>query len=86
MMICRKPIIAIANSWNEFNHGHIQQKELAQWVKAGVIAAGGLPIEFNTPGPCDGLAVGNPGMHYILPTRELVSHTVEATSKRAPGV
>jgi dihydroxyacid dehydratase/phosphogluconate dehydratase len=23
-----KPIIAIANSWNEFNHGHIQQKKL----------------------------------------------------------
>jgi len=74
-----KPIIAIANSWNEFNHGHIQQKEIAKWVKAGVIAAGGLPIEFETPGPCDGLAVGNPGMHYILPTRELVANVIEAT-------
>ena len=75
----QKPIIAIANSWNEFNHGHIAQRELADWVKKGVRKAGGTPIEFNAPGPCDGLAVGNPGMHYILPTRELVANVVEAT-------
>ena len=72
----QKPIIAIANSWNEFNHGHIAQRELAEWVKRGVRAAGGTPIEFNAPGPCDGLAVGNPGMHFILPTRELVANVV----------
>ena len=80
----QKPIIAIANSWNEFNHGHIVQRELADWVKKGVREAGGTPIEFNAPGPCDGLAVGNPGMHYILPTRELVANVVEATIRAHP--
>lgn len=80
----QKPIIAVANSWNEFNHGHITHRSLAEWVKRGVLAAGGLPIEFNTPGPCDGLAVGNPGMHYILPTRELVSNIIEATVRGHP--
>lgn len=79
-----RPIIAIANSWNEFNHGHTQQKTLSQYVKAGILAAGGLPIEFHTPGPCDGLAVGNAGMHYILPTRELVANTIEATVSGHP--
>lgn len=80
----QKPIIAIANSWNEFNHGHTIQRELAEWVKNGVRAAGGTPIEFIAPGPCDGLAVGNPGMHYILPTRELVANVVEATLRAHP--
>ena len=32
----QKPIIAVANSWNEFNHGHVQHKALAEWVKAGI--------------------------------------------------
>jgi dihydroxy-acid dehydratase len=79
-----KPIIAIANSWNEFNHGHVRQKELVEAIKAGVREAGGTPVEFHTPGPCDGLAVGNPGMHYILPTRELVADVVEATVRAHP--
>lgn len=79
-----KPIIAIANSWNEFNHGHTQHKALSQSIKAGILAAGGLPIEFHTPAPCDGLAVGNSGMHYILPTRELVANTIEATISGHP--
>ncbi len=80
----QKPIIAVANSWNEFNHGHVQHNAIGEWVKAGIRAAGGLPIEFHTPGPCDGLAVGNPGMHFILPQRELIAHTVEATLKAHP--
>lgn len=80
----QKPIIATANSWNEFNHGHIYQQEISRWVKAGVIAAGGTPMEFHTPAPCDGLAVGNPGMHYILPTRELIANVIEATISAHP--
>ena len=74
-----KPIIGIANSWNEFNHGHARQREHALHIKNGVRAAGGLPIEFQTPGPCDGLAVGNPGMCFILPSRELITDVIEAT-------
>jgi dihydroxy-acid dehydratase len=80
----QKPIIAIANSWNEFNHGHIAQRGLAEEVKKGIRQAGGTPMEFSAPGPCDGLAVGNDGMHYILPTRELVANVVEATLRGHP--
>lgn len=79
-----KPIIGIANSWNEFNHGHMEQKAMSRWIKSGIIAAGGVPVEFHTPGPCDGLAVGNPGMHFILPTRELVADVIEATIMAHP--
>jgi len=74
-----KPIIGVANSWNEFNHGHLPQLALARKVKAGIRNAGGLPIEFHTIGPCDGLAVGNPGMRYILPSREIIADSIEAT-------
>jgi dihydroxy-acid dehydratase len=74
-----KPIIGVANSWNEFNHGHLSQREVADKVKAGVRAAGGLPIEFHTIGPCDGLAVGSGGMRFILPSRDIIADSIEAT-------
>jgi dihydroxy-acid dehydratase len=73
-----KPIIAIANSWNEFNHGHIPQKQIAAKVKDGVRVAGGLPMEFNTIAPCDALAQGHESMKYILPSREIIADSVEA--------
>jgi dihydroxy-acid dehydratase len=79
-----KPIIGIANSWNEFNHGHLPQKVLVEKIKAGVISAGGVPVEFHTVGPCDGLAVGNTGMHYILPMREIIADSIEATVNGHP--
>lgn len=72
-----KPIIGIANSWNEFNHGHIPQRQIADMVKDGVRAAGGLPLEFNTIGPCDALAQGYDGMDYILPSREIIADSFE---------
>jgi dihydroxy-acid dehydratase len=72
-----KPIIGIANSWNEFNHGHIPQRQIADFVKDGVRAAGGLPLEFNTIGPCDALAQGYEGMDYILPSREIIADSLE---------
>ncbi|MCJ7616536.1 MAG: dihydroxy-acid dehydratase [Desulfobacterales bacterium] len=72
-----KPIIAIANSWNEFNHGHIPQRQIADRVKEGVRAAGGVPLEFNTIGPCDALAQGHEAMYYILPSRGIIADSIE---------
>ncbi len=73
-----KPIIGIVNSWNEFNHGHIPQREIADKVKDGVRAKGGLPLEFNTIGPCDALAQGYEAMDFILPSREVIADSIEA--------
>lgn len=72
-----KPIIAIANSWTDFNHGHIPQRQIADKVKAGISMAGGLPLEFNTIGPCDALAQGHEAMKYILPSRDIMADSVE---------
>jgi dihydroxy-acid dehydratase len=68
----QKPLIGIANSWSELNPGHVHLRQLADWVKAGVREAGGMPVEFNTVAPCDGIAQGR-GMHFILPMRDVIA-------------
>ena len=73
-----KPLIVIANSWNEICPGHEPLRQLAQEVKKGILEAGGEPIEFNTIAICDGLAQGHAGMHYSLPHREIVADSCEA--------
>jgi len=72
-----KPFIAIANSFTETVPGHMHLNRLVEYVKAGVQAAGGVPFEFNTIAICDGLAMGHIGMHYSLPSRELIADSVE---------
>ena len=73
-----KPLIAIANSWNEICPGHEPLRALAEEVKKGIIEAGGEPIEFNTVAMCDGIAQGHSGMRYCLPHREIVTDSIEA--------
>jgi len=72
-----KPFIGIVNSFNEIVPGHIHLKQIAEAVKEGVRAAGGVPFEFNTIGVCDGIAMNHAGMKYSLPSRELIADSVE---------
>jgi dihydroxy-acid dehydratase len=72
----KKPLIAVANSWTELNPGHRHLRETAEFVKQGIREAGGMPAEFNTIAPCDGIAQGR-GMHYVLPSRDIVAASVE---------
>jgi dihydroxy-acid dehydratase len=72
-----KPQIVVVNSWTDVNPGHQPLRELALRVKEGIWAAGGCPSEFGVPAPCDGMAQG-PGMHYILPQRDLIAASIEA--------
>jgi dihydroxy-acid dehydratase len=72
-----RPLIGIANSFNELVPGHLHLNRLAKAVKQGVYEAGGLPLVFNTIAVCDGLAMGHAGMHYSLPSREVVADSVE---------
>lgn len=71
-----RPVVAIANSWNEMLPGHFHFRTLAEAVKAGIRQAGGTSLEFNTIAICDGIAQG-PGMHWVLPSREVVAASVE---------
>lgn len=76
-----KPFIGIANSFTDIVPGHIHLKELVEFVKEGIIAAGGIPFEFDTMAICDGIAMNHEGMKYSLPSREIVAATVESMAK-----
>jgi dihydroxy-acid dehydratase len=72
-----KPLIGIVNSFNEIVPGHTHLNQIARAVKDGVLANGGTPLEFNTIGVCDGLAMGHKGMKYSLASREIIADSVE---------
>ncbi|MDY6775389.1 MAG: dihydroxy-acid dehydratase [Halobacteria archaeon] len=72
-----KPLIGIANSWNEIVPGHVHLDKLAHEVKKGVEEAGGTPLEFNTIAVDDGIAMGHDGMRASLPSREIIADSVE---------
>ncbi len=76
-----RPLIGIVNSFNEIVPGHIHLKDIARAVKDGVLLAGGTPMEFNTIGVCDGLAMGHEGMRFSLSSRELITDTIECMVK-----
>jgi len=73
----RRPFIGVVNSFNDFIPGHIHLDKLGEAVKAGILAAGGVPFEFQTIGVCDGIAMGHKGMRYSLPSRELIEDSIE---------
>jgi len=77
----KRPLIGICNSWNEIVPGHINLDKISNAVKAGVRHAGGTPMEFNTIGVCDGIAMGHEGMRYSLATREIIADSVECMVK-----
>jgi len=80
----RRPLIGIANSANEIIPGHIHLDKIVQAVKDGVRMAGGTPMEFPTIGVCDGLAMNHEGMHFSLPSRELIADSIEIMASGHP--
>lgn len=72
-----RPFIGVVNSFTEVVPGHTHLAKLATAVKAGIREAGGVPFEFNTVAVCDGIAMNHRGMKYSLPSRELISDSVE---------
>lgn len=73
----RRPIIGVVNSFNEIVPGHVHLNTIARAVKDGILAAGATPIEFNTIGVCDGIAMGHEGMKYSLASREIIADSIE---------
>ena len=83
-MEMERPMIGIANSFNEIIPGHSHLDKLAEAVKAGIYAAGGTPVLFNTIGVCDGIAMNHVGMKYSLPSRELIADSIEIMAMAHP--
>ena len=72
-----KPIIAIANSFDEFLPGHVHLNKVGRLISEAIKEAGGIPREFNTMAVDDGIAMGHTGMLYSLPSRDIIADTVE---------
>ncbi|TNF55377.1 dihydroxy-acid dehydratase [bacterium] len=72
-----KPFIGVASSFTDIIPGHIGMRDLERFIEKGIHSGGGYPFFFGIPGICDGIAMGHSGMHYSLPSRELIADMVE---------
>ena len=76
-----KPLIGVANTWIEVMPCNIHLRRLSEQVKAGIRAAGGVPIEFNTISVSDGISMGTEGMKCSLVSRDLVADSIELVGR-----
>jgi dihydroxy-acid dehydratase len=76
-----KPLVGIANTWIEIGPCNYHLRELAEHVKAGVRAAGGTPLEFNTVSISDGITMGTEGMRASLVSREVIADSIELVTR-----
>ena len=77
----RRPIIGVANTWIEIGPCNYHLRDLAEEVKAGVRAAGGTPMEFNTVSISDGITMGSEGMKASLVSREVIADSIELVAR-----
>jgi dihydroxy-acid dehydratase len=73
----RRPWIGVVNAYNSIIPGHVHLGRLVSAAKAGIYAAGGLPLEFPVIGVCDGIAMNHLGMKFSLASRELIMDSIE---------
>jgi len=76
-----KPFIGVINSFSEIIPGHKHLRGVADAVKDGVLAGGGVPFEVNTIAVCDGIVMNHAGMKYSLPSRELIADSIETVAE-----
>jgi dihydroxy-acid dehydratase len=76
-----RPLIGVATSWIETMPCNLNQRALAQKVKAGIRAAGGTPLEFNTVSVSDGVSMGTEGMRASLVSREVIADSIELVAR-----
>lgn len=72
-----KPLVAIVNTYTNATPGHYNINEMCDHVKSGIEAAGGTAMIFGSIAPCDGIAEGHDGMRYSLPSRDIITSSVE---------
>jgi dihydroxy-acid dehydratase len=77
----QRPFIGVANTWIEIGPCNYHLRELAEHVKAGIRAAGGTPLEFNTVSISDGITMGTEGMRASLVSREVIADSIELVAR-----
>ncbi|HEY5629481.1 MAG TPA: dihydroxy-acid dehydratase [Candidatus Limnocylindrales bacterium] len=76
-----RPIIGVATTWIETMPCNLNQRRLAEFVKEGIRAAGGTPMEFNTISISDGVSMGTEGMKASLISREVIADSIELVAR-----
>jgi len=76
-----RPIVGVAHCWTETMPCNFGHRKLAERVKAGVRAAGGTPMEFNTISVSDGVTMGTEGMKAPLVSREVIADSIELVGR-----
>ncbi len=76
-----KPIVGVATTWIETMPCNLNQRRLAEFVKEGIRAAGGTPMEFNTVAVSDGVSMGSEGMKASLVSREVIADSIELVAR-----
>ncbi len=75
-----KPFIGIASAFTDLVPGHVDMRQLERFIEKGVHSGGGYAFIFGVPAICDGITMGHIGMHYSLPSRELIADTIESVA------
>jgi len=73
----QKPLIAVVNTWSTVTPCNLHLAALAEPVRKGVRAGGGVPIDFNTIVVSDGITMGAEGMRASLISREVIADSIE---------
>ena len=76
-----RPLIGVANTWIEVMPCNFHLRRLSEKVKAGIRAAGGTPIEYNTIAVSDGISMGTEGMKASLISREVIADSIELVAR-----
>jgi dihydroxy-acid dehydratase len=77
----KKPLVLIANTWTDAMPCNFNLRGLADHVRAGIRAAGGTPLEFNTVAISDGITMGTEGMKTSLVSREVIADSIELVAR-----
>lgn len=77
----KKPFIGVCSSFTDLVPGHVNMRELERRIERGVCSGGGVPFIFSVPAICDGIAMGHSGMHFSLPSRDLIANMVESVTQ-----
>ena len=79
--IRKKPHIGVPNSYMAGSPGSAHLRQIAEAVKEGIWAAGGVPVEFGIPATCGNLANGAEELKYEQVGRDIVAMSVEFVTR-----
>ena len=76
-----KPQVGIGTVWFEGNPCNAKLNKISKQISRNLYDVNLLPFIFNTIGVSDGMSMGTDGMRYSLPSREIITDSMESIVK-----